>query len=470
MTDHSSRPPAEATPWEDEATVTVTLQCTGPAGRAVRWIDRRAPRIATVVGAGYAVAGTGYAVGLGNRLRYFDERVYLGLARDLVAGHGYTLDHVHPTAYRPPGYPFLLALVDAAGGGIVVMRLLGVAALVGLVWLAYRFGVLVSGRVAGALAAVATGCYPLLVFTAGTLYPQVHAAFLLLFGFYLALRGTSASIGVRRWGYLTGAGVAFGVLILAVPTFGPSVLAVIAWLGWLAWRARTTQPAWQTLGPVVVLLLSAAVLPGAWCVRNAVTLHAFVPVSTNNGVNLLLGNSEHATSGGGRVVDIAAYEDRARALGLSEVEQDRFYRDQAADWVRANPGQAAALYAEKLANNFNYHNELATSGQNSASRDAISALSFYPLLALFLLRLVLARRWRVGGLEKLLAGIVLGNALLLAVFYTRLRFRVPLDAVMIISSAAALADLITAISSRVSAPSRPGTDVSGSPSEPAPAS
>lgn len=491
MTEHPAQPAAETTPWQDEATVTFTFQDIGPVGRVVRWIDRRAPRIATVVGAGYAVAGTGYAVALGDRLRYFDERVYLGLARDLVAGHGYTLDHVHPTAYRPPGYPFLLAVLDAAGGGIVAMRLLGVAALVGLVWLAYRFGVLVSGRVAGALAAVATGCYPLLVFTAGTLYPQVHAAFLLLFGLYLALRGTSSGAGARRWWYLTGAGAAFGVLILAVPTFGPSVLAVIAWLGWLGWRkqptlaaqatqaaptAQTTQtirltgPTRRALSPVVVLLLSAAVLPGAWCVRNAVTLHAFVPVSTNNGVNLLLGNSEHATSGGGRVVDISGYEDRARALGLSEVEQDRFYRNQATDWIAANPGQAAALYAEKLANNFNYHNELATSGQNSASRDAISALSFYPLLALFLLRLVLARRRGMTGLERLLVAIVLGNALLLAVFYTRLRFRVPLDAVMIISSAAALADLIAAISGRVSRPRRPGTDVSGSPSEPAPAS
>ncbi|HEX5496877.1 MAG TPA: glycosyltransferase family 39 protein [Mycobacteriales bacterium] len=422
-------------------------------GRSARgvagWVDRHAPRIAAVAGAGYALAGTAYAVGLGDRLRYFDERVYVGLARDLVAGHGYTLDHVHPTAYRPPGYPFLLAAVDAAGGGIVAMRLLGVAAMVGLVWLAYRFGVLVSGRVAGALAALVTAGYPLLVFTAGTLYPQVHSAFLLLLGLYLGMRGTAADTGRRRWGYLLGAGVSFGVLILAVPTFGPSVLAVAGWLGWRAVRGRPDRARLAGLAPVVVLLAVTAVLPAVWCVRNAVRLHAFVPVSTNNGVNLLLGNSRNATTGGGRVTDISGYEDTARARGLSEVEQDAFYRDQAVDWIRAHPADAVTLYAGKVLNNFNFRNELATSGQNSPTRDLISALSFYPLLALFALRLALARRGRaggvggIGGLERLLIGIVLGNVLLLAVFYTRLRFRVPLDAVMIISSAAALADLFT---------------------------
>ena len=423
----------------------------------VGWVDRRAPRIAAVVGAGYAVAGTGYAVALGDRLRYFDEQVYVGLARDLVAGHGYTLDHVHPTAYRPPGYPFLLAAVDALGGGIVAMRLLGVAALVGLVWLAYRFGVLVHGQVAGALAAVATGAYPLLVFTAGTLYPQVHAAFLLLLGLYLALRGTAPDNRARRWWYLVGAGVSFGMLILAVPTFGPSVLAVAGWLGW---RHRRSG-----IRPVAVLLLVTAVLPAAWSVRNAVALHAFVPVSTNNGVNLLLGNSEHATAGGGRVVDISAYEARASALGLSEVEQDGFYRDQATAWIRAHPADAATLYAGKVANNFNYRNELATSGQNSTSRDLVSALSFYPLLILFGLRLLPARRRPMTSLEKLLVWTVLGNVLLLAVFYTRLRFRVPLDAVMITSSAAALAELMAG-ATRL--PDRPGGRVDQKPSSTVP--
>src|SRR5215475_11167576 len=396
----------------------------GAAGRAYRWVDARAPRIALVAAALYAAVGLAYSLVLGDKIRYYDEEVYVGLARRLVAGEGYTLDGVSPTAYRPPGYPFLLAAVDALGGGIVAMRLIGVAALAGAGLLAYRLGERVHSRVAGALAAVLVAFYPLLVFTAGTLYPQVPALFLLLLVIWLGLRAVELPPGWPRRVRAAGAGLAGGLLTLAVPTFAVSVLAVA---GWLALR-RESRPAARRVVPL--LLIATAVLPGAWCVRNALQLHAFVPVSTNNGINLVLGNSEGVTAGGGRVGDIERYEREAAAH---------------------------VLYAEKVANNFSFRNELATSGQRSPVQDMVSAVSYYPLLALFALRLLLARRWKLTGLEKLLVALVLGNVLLLAVFYTRLRFRVPLDGLMLVTSAAMLAELLTG--------HRPGSQgVTGAPS------
>src|SRR5215475_2360437 len=423
----------------------------GAAGRAYRWVDARAPRIALVAAALYAAVGLAYSLVLGDKIRYYDEEVYVGLARRLVAGEGYTLDGVSPTAYRPPGYPFLLAAVDALGGGIVAMRLIGVAALAGAGLLAYRLGERVHSRVAGALAAVLVAFYPLLVFTAGTLYPQVPALFLLLLVIWLGLRAVELPAGWPRRAAAAGAGLAGGLLTLAVPTFAVSVLAVA---GWLALR-RESRPAARRVVPL--LLIATAVLPGAWCVRNALQLHAFVPVSTNNGINLVLGNSEGVTAGGGRVGDIERYEREAAAHVLSEVEQDRFYQEAGRRWIREHPGEAAVLYAEKVANNFSFRNELATSAQRSPVQDMVSAVSYYPLLALFALRLLLARRWKLTGLEKLLVALVLGNVLLLAVFYTRLRFRVPLDGLMLVTSAAMLAELLTG--------HRPGSQgVTGAPS------
>lgn len=422
---------------ETETPVTEPAESGGrPGWLAARlaFVDRFAAEIVYVIGSIYAVAGTAYAVGLGENLRYLDERVYHQLATTLVDTGEYATPDGQPTAYRPPGYPFLLAAVDRLGLGIVEMRLLGVAALVGLIWLAFKFGSLVHSRPAGVLAALLTAGYPLLVFTAGTLYPQVHAAFLLLFGLYLSLRALDLPNGTRRYWYVAGAGLSWGVLILAVPTFGPSVLVVI---GWLVWRHR------RRVAPLAAsLLVVTAVLPTAWMIRNAVVLDAFVPVSTNNGINLLLGNSEGISPGGGRVGDVSQYEEVARNQQLSEVEIDRFYRDQAWTWIRENPDDAGWLYVRKVVNNFSFRNELATTGERSALRDAVSAVSFYPLLALFALRVLLARRWGLSSLEKLLIGLVLGNVLLLAVFYTRLRFRVPLDAVMIISSAAMAMELL----------------------------
>jgi 4-amino-4-deoxy-L-arabinose transferase-like glycosyltransferase len=398
--------------------------------RFLSFVDTYAHRIACWAAGLYALAGTVYAIGLGDTLRYYDEQVYVQLAHTLVDKGIYSLDGVQSTAYRPPGYPFLLAAVDRLGGGIVVMRLLGVLALTVAVLLAYRIGVRIHGRVAGAVAAVIMAGYPLLVFTAGTLYPQVHAMTLLLLGIEWSLCALEAA-GRTRLAYAVGAGLSWGLAILAVPTFAVSIFVVG---GYLLWRWR--PDAWKVLPALVI---TTAILPGAWCVRNAAVLHAFVPVSTNNGINLILGNSDGVTAGGGRVGDISAYESAAKQRGLSEVELDNYYKSAAADWIKAHPGRAATLYGEKVLNNFNYHNELATSGQNSTVKDLISALSFYPLLLLFALRLLYWRR--LTGLEKLLIVLVLGNVLLLAVFYTRLRFRVPLDGIMLISSAAMLAEL-----------------------------
>jgi 4-amino-4-deoxy-L-arabinose transferase-like glycosyltransferase len=398
--------------------------------RFLSFVDIHAQRIAYWAAGLYALAGTLYAISLGGTLRYYDEQVYVQLAHTLVDKGIYSLNGADSTAYRPPGYPFLLAAVDRLGGGIVVMRLLGVVALAGAVLLAYRLGARVHGRVAGALAAVIMAAYPLLVFTAGTLYPQVHAMTLLLLGLEWSLVALERA-GAKRIAYAIGAGLSWGLMILAVPTFMLSVFAIGVFL---LWRCRPA--AWKVLPALVV---ATAILPGAWCARNAAVLHAFIPVSTNNGINLILGNSDGVTAGGGRVGDISAYEDRARQQGLSEVELDRYYQHAAEDWIKAHPGKAATLYAEKVLNNFNYHNELATGGQNSTMKDLISAASFYPLLLLFALRLAYWRRLR--PLEKLLILLVLGNVLLLAVFYTRLRFRVPLDGLMLISSAAMLAEL-----------------------------
>jgi 4-amino-4-deoxy-L-arabinose transferase-like glycosyltransferase len=418
--------------------------------RFLSFVDTQAQRIAWWAAGLYALAGTLYAVSLGDTLRYYDEEVYVQLARTLVDKGIYSLDGAQSTAYRPPGYPFLLAAVDQLGGGIVVMRLLGVAALAGAVLLAHRIGVRIHSRTAGALAAVIMAVYPLLVFTAGTLYPQVHAMTLLLLGLEWSLVALERTGGARI-AYAVGAGLSWGLMILAVPTFMLSVVAIGVYL---LWRCR--PGAWQVLPALVV---ATAVLPAAWCVRNAAVLHAFVPVSTNNGINLILGNSDGVTAGGGRVGDISAYEEEARRQGLSEVELDRYYRQAASDWIAEHPGKAVTLYAGKVLNNFNYHNELATSGQNSTIKDLISALSFYPLLLLFALRLLYWRR--LQGLEKLLIILVLGNVLLLAVFYTRLRFRVPLDGLMLISSAAMLAELARRLTRRAAEEPAPAAGGAG---------
>jgi 4-amino-4-deoxy-L-arabinose transferase-like glycosyltransferase len=403
--------------------------------RLAAWLTAHATTIALVaVGLSVVISG-GYSLLLGGELRFYDEHVYVQITASMAHGHGYSLDGSQPTAYRPPGYLFLLLPVYlATGGSVLAMRFVGVLALAGSVWFTYLLGRRAHTPATGALAALVVACYPLLVYTATTLYPQVPALFLLLVTFELALRALPSDGGFRLWPGI-GAGLVAGLLILTVPTFGVTAVGLVLWLAWRQWSAQR-KISWRG---VAVLIVAMALLPGVWCVRNYTTLHAFVPVSTNDGVNLLLGNSPNATADSGTNTDISAYG--ARAAHLPEVAQDHFYTGQALDWIKSNPGPAAALYAEKVANNFNYRDDLATSSQNGGAQNLISAVSYYPILLLALLRIFLLRRRPLRAEEKLLAVTIVVNVLLLAVFFTRIRFRVPLDALTIVLAASTVTRL-----------------------------
>jgi 4-amino-4-deoxy-L-arabinose transferase-like glycosyltransferase len=402
--------------------------------RVGEWTNRHASTIALVaVGLSLVIAG-GYSLVLGNQIRYFDEQVYVQLARSLAHGHGFSFDNVQPTAYRPPGYPFILLPVYLlTGGSVLAMRFIGVLSLMGTVWMVFLLGRRAHSPATGALAALVVACYPLLIYTATTLYPQVPALFLLLAMVELGLRampGDGRFTGRRGYQAVV-AGLLGGLLTTAVPTFGVTVVVLVGWLVWRQWQVARRI----AVRTVVALLVATALLPVAWCVRNAVELHAFVPVSTNNGINLLLGNSTGATPDGGRVENISTYENAAAGMHLDEVQIDHYYAAQSIDWIRDNPGHAAVLFVQKVGNNFAYHNELATAGRNSTGQDIVSALTFYPILLLALLRVVFLRRWPLHPTEKLVLGMLVLNVLLLAAFYTRLRFRVPLDGLTIVLAA-----------------------------------
>jgi 4-amino-4-deoxy-L-arabinose transferase-like glycosyltransferase len=409
--------------------------------RALTIMDQHGQRIALVALALNLIVSTAYAIVLGDQLRYLDERDYVELTRSMAEGDGFSTTS-GATAYRPPGYPLLLLPAHLiSGGSVLAMRMVGVLSLAGAIWLVFLLGRRVHSNAVGVLAAVLTAGYPLLAYTATALYPQVPALFLLLLWLHMVLQATSAQDcpAGRRLAYAGIGGLAGGLLTITVPTFGPFVLAI---LGWLAWRHRSGEHRRRILHTLAIILFAVALLPTAWCIRNAMQLHAFVPVSTNNGVNLLLGNSEKITATSGPGGDISAYRQRAQQLDLDEVELDHFYRDEALNWIATHPTRAAELYLQKVIQNFSFRNELATTGQGSTAKDLVSALTFYPLLGLALLRVLMMRLRPLHTVEQAALWLVIGHVLLLAVFFTRLRLRMPLDGLTILLAASAVVLLL----------------------------
>jgi hypothetical protein len=368
--------------------------------------------VAGIVAGALLAAGLLYAVLLGPGLRFPDEGEYLRLAGNLVAGGGYSLDGVHPTAFRPPGYPTVLAPVVALGGGAVVARALNYVLLAGAVGVVFLVLRRAGHRLAAALTPVFVAAYPVVFYTAGTLYPQTLA----LFGvalLVLLLEPARPSVAAGA-----GAGLLSAALALTVPTL---VFLLPVAVGWLALRARGGRRI-----VVAGACLAAGLVPlGAWAARNEAALGAPVLLSTNSGYNLLLGNAERTTPNAGVNADVR--REIAPAAPLGEVARDDYLRGRALAWVSGHPGRAARLYVLKVLNYFNYRNDLRTGGRSSALADLAVGVTYGTLLALVIVRLALARRRPLSALEGLLLGIYLLAALATAVAFTRIRFRVPFD-------------------------------------------
>jgi 4-amino-4-deoxy-L-arabinose transferase-like glycosyltransferase len=218
-----------------------------------------------------------------------DARDYDAHARSIAAGEGFARLGPGPsrvTAFRPPGYPILLAGVYTLTGhkskadeqrvvdGRIVNALIGTAivALAGLLAL-QLFGRRVA-LVAMALAAV----YLPLILIGGALMTEPLFAALLLAALTAAIAGRDSSHRVR-WAAL--AGVLAGLAILT----RANGMVLLLPLALAAWDAR---PRWsrQALAAPLVLVAVALVTIAPWTIRNARALHAFVPVTTQLGTSL----------------------------------------------------------------------------------------------------------------------------------------------------------------------------------------
>lgn len=383
-------------------------------------------RAVAALSAGVFALGSVWAVVRGSTLEYLDEREFSTLGHNLATTGSYTLDGVNPTAFRPPLWPFLLSLGDLIGIGVVGSRILSVACLALTVIVVYRLGRRIGGVDAGLVAALLVAVYPLMLYTSTTLYPEALALLVVSVGLWAVVEAglePTRSGRIVTWSALAGA--SFGALVLTSP--GHIVVAAPA-AAWLLWRHRSRVG----LASLAVLVVVAVAAPAAWGIRNHARLGSFVPFSTNGGQNLLLGNNPGATGGSGVNVDLSEYDRVIDDRGLDEVEADRYRRSTAVAWIADNPGRATTLYGQKLLNFFSFRNELATGGQRSLAVDAISAVSYYGLLALFALRLLAWRRIPLLRGEGLLSATYVVYAVASAVFFTRIRFRMPVDQLLMI--------------------------------------
>jgi 4-amino-4-deoxy-L-arabinose transferase-like glycosyltransferase len=227
-----------------------------------------------------------------------DDHDYDRLACALVTGEGYprigpptprgqcghSAGPSAPTAYRPPGWPMVLAAVytvseplgiDRWTAARVVEALIGTAGVALLGLIAWQ---LWGRRTAIAALALAAVFVPGIVL-GGSLVSETFFVVLMLSAVAAALAYRRSGGRDRRW--LIAAGVACGLALLTrsnAPAFVLIVAVAVATAGERPLRAR--------LGRAAALIAVAALVVAPWTLRNAAALHGFVPVSTEIGATL----------------------------------------------------------------------------------------------------------------------------------------------------------------------------------------
>ena len=265
-----------------------------------------------------------------------DDASYARVARWLlVAGH--YPGHDVPgggwqiSAYRPPGWPATLwGAWELLGSGLTGVRVVEavVGALVAVLVAA------LAGEVFGAAAALGAGVVAALSPLALAVGASLESETLFT---ALVLAATWASLAARRtgaWRWLPVVGVLAGLAALT-RTNGLVVVLVLALVAATAagrWRERAARGA--------VPLVVAALVVAPWTMRNAVELHAFVPVSTEVGNTLAGTYNPVSARHGAQWLDpqrTGAYRAVYRRYGASAAADAALTRA-VLRWVGRHPG------------------------------------------------------------------------------------------------------------------------------------
>jgi 4-amino-4-deoxy-L-arabinose transferase-like glycosyltransferase len=244
-----------------------------------------------------------------------------------------------PSALRPPAYPFALSALYAATGTassssrFVLGRLMSAAigtvvvALVGLVaWLLW------ASPLETAAAMLLAAVYPPLVTMGDAMLSEPLFTALVLGSVASALmvRRTPARL---RWTVLC------GILVgLAALTRGNGIIIALPIAAGILLVRDRRRSAWR----ISVFLLVTAIAIAPWAVRNTLSFHQFVPISTQGGFTLAgtyndVSRTDKQNPAGWRVPLMPPYNALLRP-NESEAALERKFRSQALGYAGRHPG------------------------------------------------------------------------------------------------------------------------------------
>lgn len=351
---------------------------------------------------------------------------YGTIAAQMAAGNGFAFSPGNPTAAKPPGYPAFLAglrLIGGEGRAAVVAAQLALA-------LASLLLILPLARMAGPetvpWAAFLWALHPFLLYLPSTylsenLFLPVACLVFLVGAWWLSAPSLPRAALV---------GALIGATIYIRPVLAPMAI-LLPLLG-------GKPVADRRIATAGVMLAAALAVTAPWIVRNAVVMDRFPVFTTHGGLTLWGGNNEAVADGRWLTPEKYPWEKEGKAPrwweALPETSRDRAFRDLSTGWVWDHPGEWLARMPKKI---LRLWGPTKGSGDPTwgAWYDRAGWLQWGATVPPFLLALL------VGGivprpLSRVTWAAVITVTLMAAIFYGDVRFRLPVEPLVIVGAAA----------------------------------
>jgi len=400
----------------------------------------------------------------------YDQISYDALAQRVVSGHGFSfatdwwpgVRADQPTAFWSYLYTLFLAAVYAVFGHHPLTARLIQAVLAGLLmpWLTYRISQRIFGPRTALIAAGISAVYLYFITYAASLMTETLYIVGILWTLDAAMRLAgaldSAQVGMsRRLRLGIELGLAMGITLLLRQVIGVFLATLALWFLWLAWRRGWLR---RGLAPLAAAALVVVLLCVPFVVRNYRVFGVVGMPNTNVGINFFWANHpiygtqfeavlspEHGVS----------YQELipSELRGLNDALLDRALLARGVQIVVDDPGRYLLLSLSRIPIYFQFW----PAPQSTLLSNAARLLSFGVFLPFMLYGLILSIKRagviRIRARRLIQPGLHLAFLTLLWLFmatytavhlasWANVRYRLPVDAVLLIFAAAGIADLV----------------------------
>lgn len=383
----------------------------------------------------------------------FDQISYHALAGRVLGGHGFSFGQDwwpitranSPTAHWSFLYTFYLCAVYSVFGPHPLAARILQAVVVGILqpYLTYLLGRQIFSAAAGLIGAGLSAVYIYFIYYSGALMTEPFYITAILGSLYLAIRitGQPAEMNVQRAILLSSFGLVLGSAVLLRQLF---LLFIPFLLVWMIWRSQKQHRLRLTLHLALpIMILAGMILP--FTVYNYNRFGRLVLLNTNAGYAFFWGN--HPIYGtkflGILPREMGSYEALIpeELRGLDEAALEKALMLRGLQFIREDPARFLILSLSRIPVYFQFWPSRESGLISNISRVGSFGI-LWPFMLYGLVRIFLdgytAKRKHPVWVLALFAGVYSGIHLL---SWALIRYRLPVDAVLLVFAAYAFADV-----------------------------